>query len=769
MSLDRTGAILHKKDFDPIFADEFFVKVKNTEEKEIVLPFPLPTEQDLFDLQFLISPRGENFKKNVKNIIDNIINIIKEWPIPLREKIAWQTKLTAFFTEQFNAAVSLQKMQSLYTQGVAALHKISHKIEDKDLPFSLRYNTIYNLLHHDELQRCSEAIPSFLNTAYMQLITNVKEVLMAARYQITLQVANETHKMLEANHPIPQRGMEMHYAHFYLFAYKDVLGVCELFDKYFPTLCPYKTKALFVQMSHILPAALTLDKIILEIMKKIDLAEIAANLKLILENALANKETNLTDIFFLAYKKQTEKLKDTLDNYGLDEDWVVGTLFNLENAPIHIRLDSEANKILAITLMNRLFNSGYLNSKYKLQVVLNADVNLFVLLGKHNIFLSYVKNAAHGGKYKTFDNYLSTLTIQQQRAIIVTLVETFAAKDKDILIELAAHFDHTGVFYLVLLEKNIITKEYKDNYDIPLLELAAKKGFLDVIVYCATDATTLINLCDNEGYKLIHIAAKNGQIEIIHYLLQHGSSIEDKTLQGFTPLLCALNAHVTVLQYLIDNGAIINVRDNNGYTPLQIALKKAFFAHADILLCAGAQIYHKDENINKTQKNKLLTLQALPQVSGTKEKTNRIKYLHSLRKKIITAYNDNNIQVQVMLENEVKKFSKADDFFKKIEQNILNDFAMAKDERVLHTIQAINNCIEGAYHSFFVKQDVASIMLNVIKNITPLIHLLPPFKQNSNKHFYFIKPKTYQEKFALLTKEIEKKYSIDSGIKFTFS
>ena len=67
------------------------------------------------------------------------------------------------------------------------------------------------------------------------------------------------------------------------------------------------------------------------------------------------------------------------------------------------------------------------------------------------------------------------------------------------------------------------------------------------------------------GNSYVLLAAENGHLETIKWLLENGSSINERNNSGYSCLLLAArNGHLETIKWLIANGCSINEKDNYG-------------------------------------------------------------------------------------------------------------------------------------------------------------------------------------------------------------
>ena len=110
----------------------------------------------------------------------------------------------------------------------------------------------------------------------------------------------------------------------------------------------------------------------------------------------------------------------------------------------------------------------------------------------------------------------------------------------------------------------------------------------------------------------IHVAAELGNIEAVKLLLDAGVDINEKSIDGYTPLLYAVERDKIIVEFLIANGADVGPI-LNGFNPLSTAKNIEI---AKLLIANGA-----DVNARNHRKNPPLHLQAF------KGKTQMVEFL----------------------------------------------------------------------------------------------------------------------------------------------
>lgn len=92
-------------------------------------------------------------------------------------------------------------------------------------------------------------------------------------------------------------------------------------------------------------------------------------------------------------------------------------------------------------------------------------------------------------------------------------------------------------------------------------------------------------------YTEIIEASKNGDLDKVKQLIDNGVDVNEKTLCGKTPLMCASACRIwdsSFVEFLIEKGAHVNVKDEYGVTPLYVAVNNLEIANC--LLDNGADV-----------------------------------------------------------------------------------------------------------------------------------------------------------------------------------
>jgi ankyrin repeat protein len=82
--------------------------------------------------------------------------------------------------------------------------------------------------------------------------------------------------------------------------------------------------------------------------------------------------------------------------------------------------------------------------------------------------------------------------------------------------------------------EQIDVNERKNNNGATALFLAAKRGFLEIVVFLRSKGASIdieCNVGENKSLTPLHIAAKNGHLEVVKYLIHHSKHKETILLQ----------------------------------------------------------------------------------------------------------------------------------------------------------------------------------------------------------------------------------------------
>ncbi|MFN0245359.1 MAG: ankyrin repeat domain-containing protein [Kofleriaceae bacterium] len=133
-----------------------------------------------------------------------------------------------------------------------------------------------------------------------------------------------------------------------------------------------------------------------------------------------------------------------------------------------------------------------------------------------------------------------------------------------------------------LLAAGVDPNARADDGSIPILR-PAEQGH-DAKTRALLDAGSDPALVDEHGYGLLHAACNGSLVEIVREMLSRGVDIQQRTLDGMTPLHFAVSsigirddAPATV-RLLIEHGADRSAKANDGRTPAELAFNPAELA-----------------------------------------------------------------------------------------------------------------------------------------------------------------------------------------------
>lgn len=196
--------------------------------------------------------------------------------------------------------------------------------------------------------------------------------------------------------------------------------------------------------------------------------------------------------------------------------------------------------------------------------------------------------------------------------------------------------------------KNVATNEkaLADHAKMEVLGLAVECGNLNVIKLLLTIVG--LEKSNVEQHSPLTRASKWGDLEVMELLINHGASVNEKTLE-MTPLRLSMNIDIETAKFLLKKGALVNERYRNGYTLLIDASMVGNVQGARLLLENGAYINKKDKE-GKT---------ALAHASE-KDKVDVVKLLLSKNAKYVTqalsiAKEKNNLSIISILEEYLRE------------------------------------------------------------------------------------------------------------------
>ena len=121
-----------------------------------------------------------------------------------------------------------------------------------------------------------------------------------------------------------------------------------------------------------------------------------------------------------------------------------------------------------------------------------------------------------------------------------------------------------------------------------LLHLAARNGWMDIVIDLITKYKFDTNCKNSRGRTPLHYAASNNHLEVVRYFIneQHCDPMTRDKYYGKTPLHYAChNGHLKIAQYLIsETHCNPSCQNNDGDTPLHIACRNGHFKNAQYLI-----------------------------------------------------------------------------------------------------------------------------------------------------------------------------------------
>ncbi len=109
-----------------------------------------------------------------------------------------------------------------------------------------------------------------------------------------------------------------------------------------------------------------------------------------------------------------------------------------------------------------------------------------------------------------------------------------------------------------------------------------------------------VNYSDEEYHLTpLHNASHYGHIDAVTLLLEHGSDVNAKNIEGNIPLYAAVHQHhLAITRILIERGSDVNAKNKFGYTPLRAASRKGNVEILKMLIEKGADVNVKDSQGN---------------------------------------------------------------------------------------------------------------------------------------------------------------------------
>lgn len=104
-----------------------------------------------------------------------------------------------------------------------------------------------------------------------------------------------------------------------------------------------------------------------------------------------------------------------------------------------------------------------------------------------------------------------------------------------------------------------------------LMLTAAHEGNFEIIDFLTKKEVLFKIKSKDDGTTMLLNAIQKKKYDLARYLIENGSNVTSRTLDGVAPLMVASNGDLGFFQYLVEKGANIDVQTKFGVTPLIIA------------------------------------------------------------------------------------------------------------------------------------------------------------------------------------------------------
>lgn len=357
---------MHNRHFfglDTLFSDKFFTAPPKKESNDSQPAFPMPSNPATMS-QFFNSSMGNQYISGVQAILTTI----GQWAI---EHHINAEPLKDFYDKNFTSPANQLSAYPLYTEGVVLLFKISRLIRNENIPLDLR-RSVLNVLF-SELNVCDAGTHDNIVNAYLKLERDAAYTLMDMRREYVVDIVSAV--IHEFNLEIFE-GNEKHYGTVIIKHLEKHLGVHGIDDvNALNYINQDSANFIYNELIKRLPVTMTVDNLLDRLCNEVGFQEFAAKI----QTASATEVKDLCDA-----------LSRQLACYGDDTDFVVTSLFNEDElADNHFVLSRDALYVIYTTLMRRLLNGGFIDSRYQDQLIFDDKTTIF-LFPNRSIKFAYV-------------------------------------------------------------------------------------------------------------------------------------------------------------------------------------------------------------------------------------------------------------------------------------------------------------------------------------------------------------------------------------------
>lgn len=266
------------------------------------------------------------------------------------------------------------------------------------------------------------------------------------------------------------------------------------------------------------------------------------------------------------HQKKKELLEQALEiqkkHYGSGHPKIVRTLMKLSIAHRNLG-DLQQEKILIEWALG-IQEKHYSCDSFEVAMVLENLVVVYGNLGEHLNAKKLLERVLH-----IFEKHYGTDHFEVAKTL-VNLVTACAALG-----------DHLNAKKL-LERASSISKKYYGSHHPKVLDILKK---IEIINLRFKVEGSKVSEVLQHLQKDINIAASKGDVQTVQRLLKDGADVNDKDIEGRTPLYYAVsNGHIDIVNTLLKNGADITQVTNKGNIPLHTATSKGYKEIIEVLL-----------------------------------------------------------------------------------------------------------------------------------------------------------------------------------------